>query len=167
MEGRVGLYRGATGAWSMELWRKYGPIQHTNCWEDVVMGFRAALENSYKFVDEPLVKYRVNIGLSSQGAQSLKGKIAVRKNKANLKRDLARQRYDDLALSPKKSDTAVMAKISKQALMHSIRSAYYQQPLNIWKYFKEYPSLTMIRGTSEGKFLLRAIARVALNAAKA
>ena len=167
IDGRVGLYLGATGAWSMELWRKYGPIQHTHCWEDVVMGFRAALENSYKFVDEPLVKYRVNIGLSSKSAQSLKGKIALRKNKVNLKRDLARQRYDDLAMSPKKYDPAVMGIVSKQVLIHSIRSAYYESPVSVWKYFKKNPDLTIIQGISEGKYLLKASAQAGLDFAKA
>lgn len=162
VDSRVGLYLGATGAWSMELWRKYGPIQHANCWEDVVMGFRAALEGSYNFIDVPLVQYRINLGLSSQSANSLVGKIALRKSKVSLKRDLARQRYDDLFLSPKKDDVALIAKVSRQALLHSIRRAYYESANSVGKYFMEYPALTIMQGISEMGFLSKVIARAGL-----
>ncbi|MDC1075258.1 glycosyltransferase [bacterium] len=162
VDHRVGLYLGATGAWSMDLWKKYGPIQNAHCWEDVVMGFRAALEGSYKLVDEPLVKYRVNIGLSSQGAQSLAGKVALRKSKINLKRDLARQRYSDLALSPKSNCANFSERISQQALGHSIRSAFYQSPQCVWNYFRKYPGLTIRHGLGEVKYFARAIAGAGL-----
>ena len=151
VDHRVGLYLGATGAWSMDLWRKYGPIQNAYCWEDVVMGFRAALEGSYKFIDEPLVKYRVNIGLSSQRAQSLAGKVALRRSRVKLKRDLARQRYLDLASSPKRGCKDVEAKIAKQALRHSILSACYEPRSSIWRYVKKHPWLTLKQGVDEGK----------------
>lgn len=167
VDHRVGLYLGATGAWSMDLWKKYGPIQHTHCWEDVVMGFRAALEGSYKFVDEPLVKYRVNIGLSSQSAQSLAGRVATRKSRINLKRDLARQRYSDLALSPESNCGDFSEIVSQQALRHSIRSAFYQSPQCIWKYFKKYPGLTIKQGLGEVKYLALAIAGAGLRRVKA
>ena len=157
VDQRVGLYLGATGAWSMDLWRKYGPIQHAHCWEDVVMGFRAALEGSYKFVDEPLVNYRVNIGLSSQSAGSLAGEIAIRKSKINLKRDLARQRYSDLAKCPESNFKNITEVVLQQALRHSIRSAFYQSSKCVWKYFKKYPWLTLKQGLDELFNLVRAI----------
>jgi len=167
VDHRVGLYLGATGAWSMDLWNKYGPIQHAHCWEDVVMGFRAALEGSYKFIDEPLVKYRVNIGLSSQGARSLAGKVALRKVKINLKRDLARQRYSDLASSQDNNFEYLLGRVSQQALRHSIRGAFYQSPQCIWKYFRRYPGLTTRQGLDEMRYLMRAIAGASLRRIKA
>lgn len=166
VDHRVGLYLGATGAWSMDLWSKYGPIQHSHCWEDVVMGFRAALEGSYKFIDEPLVKYRVNIGLSSQSARSLTGTVALRKSKVNLKRDLARQRCSDLALSPESNSRDFSEIVSKQALRHSIKSAFYHSPQCVWKYFKRHPSLTIKQGLGEAKYLARAIAGTGLRNVK-
>jgi len=162
VDQRVGLYLGATGAWSMDLWRKYGPIQHAHCWEDVVMGFRAALEGSYKFIDEPLVKYRVNIGLSSQSARSLAGKLALRKSRINLKRDLARQRCSDLALSLESNRRDFSEIVSKQALRHSIQSAFYQSPHCIRKYFKKYPGLTLKQALGEVVYLVRTMAGTVL-----
>lgn len=167
VDQRVGLYLGATGAWSMELWRKYGSIQHAHCWEDVVMGFRAALEGSYKFIDEPLVKYRVNIGLSSQSAQSLAGKVALRKSKVNLKRDLARQRCSDLAMSRECNRRDFSEIVSQQALRHAIKSAFYHSPKCVWKYFKKHPCLTIKQGLGEAKYLARAIAGTGLRNVKA
>lgn len=166
IDHRIGLYLGATGAWSMELWRKYGSILYSNCWEDVVMGFRAALENSYQFVDEPLVNYRVNVGLSSRKGRTIAGQIRLRKDKINLKRDLARQRCHDLSVSPKTSDTAIRDRVSKQALIYSIRISYYQSMSYIWNYFKKHPRVTVMQGVGEVKFLLRVLARVSLNFCK-
>lgn len=160
----VGLYLGATGAWSMSLWKKYGPIKHELCYEDITMGFRAALEKSYKLVDEPLVKYRVNVGLSSRVERSLRGKIALRESKVKLMRDLAKQRCDDLTLSAMKADMAVVAKIKKQALIHSIRGAFYESPLSILRYFKKYPGWTILQGLSESFFFVRAGIRAGLKA---
>lgn len=164
---QVGLYLGATGAWSMDLWRKYGPIQHSHCWEDVVMGFRAALEGSYKLIDEPLVQYRVSIGLSSQRARSLAGKVALRKSRINLRRDLARQRYSDSALSQESNRRGLLEIVSQQALRHSILSAFYQSPQSIWKYFTKYPELTLKQGFGEVFYLGRAIASTVLQSDKA
>ena len=130
------------------------------------MGFRAALENSYKFIDEPLVQYRVNIGLSSRRASSVKGRLALRRAMINLRLDLARQRHDDLTLSAKKNDLRVIGKVSRQVLMYSILSAYYEAPLSIWKCFKKNPILTMTQGVSEVISILRALARVCFGISK-
>jgi len=157
IDEKIGLYLGASGAWSMDLWRKYGPIQYANCWEDVVMGFRAALEGSFKFIDEPLLMYRVNIGLSSQTGQSLSKKLVMRKQKINLKLDLAKQRYLDMAMSPKSQFEACSQTISLQALNYSVRMAFYQSPKSILIHFRKYPILTLKQGFSEAKFLMRAV----------
>ena len=66
----VGLYIGATGVWKKGLFRKYGKIKFTNAYEDLVIGYRAALEGNIKFIDEPLVLYRVNTGISHMPDQS-------------------------------------------------------------------------------------------------
>lgn len=60
----MSLYIGATGAWHRKLFEKYGPITEDNVYEDLVLGFRAALEAGVKLIDEPLVRYRIG-GMSS------------------------------------------------------------------------------------------------------
>lgn len=58
------LYIGATGAWHRSLYDKYGPLD-PDAYEDLVLGFRAALEGRVKVIEEELVHYRMGSGLTS------------------------------------------------------------------------------------------------------
>lgn len=59
------LYLGATAAWHKDLFRKYGPITYHNCYEDLIFGFRAALEDRVSLINDDLVLYRVGAGLTN------------------------------------------------------------------------------------------------------
>lgn len=58
------LYLGATGAWHRDLYSKYGPIEE-GAYEDLVMGFRAALEGRVAVLKEELVIYKLGYGITS------------------------------------------------------------------------------------------------------
>lgn len=58
------LYIGATGAWARELYTKYGPM-NPDAYEDLVFGFRAALEGRVCVLNERLVHYRLGLGITS------------------------------------------------------------------------------------------------------
>lgn len=58
------LYLGATGAWQRALYERYGPMEEA-AYEDLVLGFRAALEGRVHVIKEALVKYRLGGGLTS------------------------------------------------------------------------------------------------------
>ena len=60
-----GLFLGATAAYHRKLVQKYGDITNPRAYEDLVYGFRAALENGVHFIDRPLVRYRVGSGIST------------------------------------------------------------------------------------------------------
>ena len=60
------LYVGATGAYRRELFQKYGHVRNPRAYEDLVYGFRAALENRIQFIDRPLIRYRVGSGVSTR-----------------------------------------------------------------------------------------------------
>lgn len=137
---RVGLYLGASGAWTMALWNKFGPINHSNCWEDVVMGFRAAVEGSYYHIDEPLLEYRVGIGLSTQTANGIKEKILSRKKKVLLKRDLARQRYDDLSRVFHDGEKLRLQAVQQQKIKYDVLSSLYISPSSVLDGLKEKPA---------------------------
>lgn len=64
----MSLYIGATGAWRRELFDRYGPLPEKDCYEDLILGFRAALSGRVAHVARPLVEYRVGHGVSSSGA---------------------------------------------------------------------------------------------------
>lgn len=61
----LSLYLGATCAWHRSLYRKYGPMMFDNTFEDLILGFRAALEDRVHFIDEALLTYRVGSGLTN------------------------------------------------------------------------------------------------------
>ncbi len=60
----LALYLGASGAWSRELFDKYGPLKNPKAYEDLILGFRAALENRVSFIADPLLYYRIGVGIS-------------------------------------------------------------------------------------------------------
>ncbi len=60
------LYLGATAAYRRELFNKFGPLpEYSKAFEDLITGFRAALEGRVGFVDEELVRYRNDVGISN------------------------------------------------------------------------------------------------------
>lgn len=62
--GSNSLYIGATGAWARELYTKYGAFE-PKAYEDLVLGFRAALEGRISVIDEKLVNYCLGSGITS------------------------------------------------------------------------------------------------------
>lgn len=62
---------GATQAWARPLFDRFGPITETLAYEDLVLAYRAMLLGGLRYLDEPLVHYRENIGLSTQHIRQL------------------------------------------------------------------------------------------------
>tara|TARA_E500000305_G_scaffold109017_1_gene112931 strand:- start:8447 stop:9484 length:1038 start_codon:yes stop_codon:yes gene_type:complete len=158
LDSRVGLYLGASGAWRLDLWKKYGPIRYGHCWEDVVMGFRAALERSYCHIDEPLLDYRIGIGLSSEKATSLRDKVLSRKARVLLKRDLANQRSADIDLVELPSYFTEI--VDKQLRRYSILSSIYVSPSEFLSYFKSHPLESLLMIGSEAFFYTRSFLKI-------
>ena len=52
------LHIGATAAFTRALWSDYGKFEQNWVYEDLVLGWRAALHNQYHYIPEPLVRYR-------------------------------------------------------------------------------------------------------------
>lgn len=119
------LYLGATCAWHKDMFRKYGPITEANAFEDLVYGFRAALENRISFIDDTLVTYRIGSGLTNSRRRpetptDLKARRAI-----EVQRELAvlRQRLKDaetFGLVPKDS---MMRRLSKALRQRRTRLA--------------------------------------------
>lgn len=78
LEGRLDLAEmatsgaliiGATSAFTRRLEEAFGPITHERCIEDLVMGFRSALTDGLEYIDEPLILYRHEAGITSRSVQ--------------------------------------------------------------------------------------------------
>ncbi len=89
------IYVGATGAVHRELVRRFGPITEPRAFEDLVIGFRAALLGGLRYLPETLLKYRTGIGLSSEGAR-VQNYSRQRLRHAEIMLATLRQRLQDL-----------------------------------------------------------------------
>ena len=72
------LYLGAAVAWHKDLFYRYGGFPAEKAHEDLILGFRAVLEDSLHYIPEKLVTYREDVGVSSH----LSGKNSVLENRA-------------------------------------------------------------------------------------
>lgn len=61
------LFIGAGSAYHKDVLRTFGPIIERHAFEDLVLGFRAALCGRIAYCEEPLVQYRLGEGLSRAG----------------------------------------------------------------------------------------------------
>lgn len=75
------IYLGASAVWSKKLFEKYGPITQKESYEDLVLGFRALLDDSILYVDKPLLYYRVGVGISSEYGKSFRLSEIVKSRK--------------------------------------------------------------------------------------
>ena len=64
---------GASQVFTGALYKDFGSIVFEDCYEDLVLGYRALLKNAYRFIPLPLVKYRLG-GLSGWKKNSLERK---------------------------------------------------------------------------------------------
>lgn len=94
--GGFGIHIGATGAYRMAVFERFGPLVERQAYEDLVLGFRARLLGKLAYIESPLVRYRIDTGLSRK--QKPLEKAVRTKNRIRsleLKRAVYRQRLAD------------------------------------------------------------------------
>ena len=126
---QIALYTGATGAWHRDLFDRFGDISE-GCYEDLVLGFRAALERRIAFVDESLVQYRAGIGVSMADASpSGPGEWrAARLRVLTLMRATFEQRLHDMARTSHPDRAAITADLRHALRLNKLRAASYDRP---------------------------------------
>ncbi len=120
------LYLGATAAWHRDIFDTYGPICFKECFEDLVFGFRAALEGRVAVIEEDLMTYRLGRGITnSELARETRSDVQARREK-ELRRDIAvlSQREIDAQTYGLTSGDPVIRRISKALRMRCLRLAY-------------------------------------------
>lgn len=60
------LIIGAAHAWHRSIFDIFGEIKEKEAYEDLVLAYRSALLNGLVYLDQPLVNYRLNVGISHQ-----------------------------------------------------------------------------------------------------
>lgn len=118
----MSLYVGATGAWSSSLFQKYGDIA-VDCYEDLILGFRAALERRIHHIDEPLVMYRQDSGMTKRSFDiwSPSAWRRDRKRFLTLSAAVLSQRLRDVKVSSHSERSAIIFKIEREISKVSTR----------------------------------------------
>ncbi|KIN71528.1 glycosyltransferase [Sulfitobacter guttiformis] len=120
------LYIGATGAWHRSLYDSYGPIE-ADAYEDLVMGFRAALEGRVCVLPERLVKYRLRFGITPDDYydMGLAKFTARRAYSYTVNAAVMRQRIKDALKFGLTQDNAVLKVLRVEAKKAALGQAYY------------------------------------------
>jgi glycosyltransferase involved in cell wall biosynthesis len=103
---------GATHAWQRRLFDVFGPLSPTIVAEDVVIPFRSLLLGEIRYVEEPLVRYRVGGVSDMRLHEPVKDALARLIRWKRISRDCDLQRLADLEKAPN-ADPAVEAALSR------------------------------------------------------
>ena len=158
MASAESLYIGASGCVSRELYEVFGPIRQEGVFEDLVLGFRAALLGRMSYVDKPLVEYTEGEGLSAR-IDSKKGerrqRIAARVAGCDTIANVIQQRAEDLEKVAERLDPAVLKslrkRLSQEAHAVRVRQAFYQNDRSV---------LAEVRAVLNGRVLRGLVAEV-------
>lgn len=124
------LYIGATGAFNKNIYEKFGPINYEKTWEDLILGFRAVIEDKIYYLDEPLVKYSSSGGLSSAPQVEKREAHANRLKYYHFNYATYRQRLDDLGRADYQ-DLEIRAILEEKVNDFESRLLFYTDPLRL------------------------------------
>ena len=132
----TGLYFGAAGAWSKKLYQEFGPIIFENTYEDLVLGFRAALKNSILFIDTPLIQYRTDVGISAKSNLSvfkLMSKIQYRIKIHEITLNVYKQRLADINYVKELSVSNMLkSRLLRNISLQENKILFYQNPFGLF-----------------------------------
>lgn len=161
------LYIGATGAWHRDAFERYGPLG-PDCYEDVVMGFRAALENKVHVIREALVKYRLGHGLTSSD-RYFTDIDAYRKRRLNgcvANKAVMLQRIKDSATAGFDENADVMRILRKEVIKADLGIACHT-PGEFRKHALTHPFLALSIWHSERRRITKMQKQIAQNSRNA
>lgn len=122
------LYLGATAAWHRDLHQVYGGFPQERAHEDLILGFRAVLENSLHYIPEELVIYRQDAGIASQLSRNL-SKLDNRARRAAILKGqitVLQQRLKDTDTFGLATDHPVRHAMEKLRDRFAMRLSYYE-----------------------------------------
>ncbi|MEO3416613.1 glycosyltransferase [Roseovarius sp. CAU 1744] len=145
------LFLGATSAYRKVLWEKYGPLpNYSKAFEDLITGFRAALEGRISYIDEPLVCYRQDVGISNvinskYRLDSMRESRNRREQRFRARKALFDQRLKDAETFGLTEDDDVVRHISDELVRTGQRKDFYSMwwPKFVWKYGREAIRVTL------------------------
>ena len=121
------LYIGATGAWHRSLYEGFG-LMAAGTYEDLVLGFRAALQGRISVIKEELVSYRLGFGITSSDAY-LEDVASFKKRRLNgfvAQKAVMQQRESDAREFGLIEQSPVMRILKKEQCKAELGISYYQ-----------------------------------------
>ncbi len=128
------LYLGATAAYRRALFDKYGPLpSYGKAYEDLITGFRAALEGRISYIDEKLLYYRNDVGISNIAGNryrldTMGQSRARRMQRFKARRVLFEQRLKDARTFGLPEDHEIVGALRQEVERVRIRSDFYDLP---------------------------------------
>lgn len=153
------LFLGATSAYRRELWQKYGPLpSYSKAFEDLITGFRALLEDRISYIDEQLLSYRQDVGISNAETahyrlDTMKESRDRRKRRFLARKVLFDQRLKDAKTFGLPDDHAVVTALNKEIDKIYLRGNFYSMPW--WKYVLKHGRKAIKVTLSELNYILK------------
>ncbi len=122
------IYVGATGAMRKSLYRTFGSIEKKATYEDLIIGFRAALIGKISHINEPLVRYRVDTGISSEYRRKVLPRREARKNYLLMRAATLEQRSIDMQKIDHPRKLEIIKIIEQEILLVRARVLFYTRP---------------------------------------
>ncbi len=129
------LIIGATSAFTRNIEEIFGPITYSKCIEDLVMGFRSALTGGLECIEEPLILYRHESGITA------KSNIRNQTFDQSLKRRIRDQEIYLAVLSQRLAD---LKRIGNIDLQQPIKNKRYEELLRRKLLTRNYRFCTLI-----------------------
>lgn len=140
----LGLHLGASAGYRKVVFDRFGPIVERAAYEDLVLGFRARLLGRLVGLDLPLVRYRVDTGMTKKDKPLEKSVRTQRRVRAlKMMRAVFRQRMADLE-SVGEQDPALLSELGARLRDVKIRLAYHENPGALFGKARPAPVLDML-----------------------
>ena len=124
------IHIGATGAYKKKIYQLFGEINELDVYEDLILGFRAAVADGLIHINRPLVKYRQGVGISTKIKElSLYGKFKNRKSTIRRNISVLKQRLRDCEPFASKLNGEIQSKIRNELDFNILRLSLYESPL--------------------------------------
>ena len=129
------LYIGASGAWNPQLHRQFGPMRAAGGYEDLILGFRAALQGGIVYVDEPLVRYRIGSGITRRqySANLLADFVRAETRHVDLSLTTLDQRLADLGRVNVPQADRIAHVIQRERARQALRRGLLMAPRTTWR----------------------------------
>ena len=128
----LGLHLGASAGYRRAVFDHFGPIVEAFAYEDLVLGFRARLLGEMKYLDTPLVRYRVDTGMTRK-EKPLESSVRNQRRVRALKmmRAVFRQRMADYRRT-ERPEPAVLSAMATKLRDAESRLAYHEAPAKLF-----------------------------------